>query len=272
MNQPNLQTIELTITDGIAHAALNRPDKANALDQQCWDDIETCFKWIDAEPSIRVAILSGNGKHFCAGIDLGFIAGVPAILGEDIGRNGETLRALIKRLQGNLTAIEECRKPVLAAIHGGCIGGGIDMIACCDIRYCTEDAKFSIKEVDIGMAADVGTLQRLPKIIGDGITRELAYTGRLFDGKEAKQIQLVNQTYENKEAMLEAVTDIAKTIASKSPLAIRGTKEMLLYSRDHSVTEGLKYIATWNSSAILSKDLEKAVLAELSGETVTFDD
>lgn len=174
-------------------------------------------------------------------------------------RASEALRKTILRLQDNLTSIERCRKPVVAAIHGACIGGGIDIITCCDMRYCSEDAFFSIKEIDIGMTADVGTLQRLPHLIGQGVVRELAYTGRRVPAGEAKELHLVNRVFATREAMLAGVKEIAQEIASKSPLAIRGTKEMLLYARDHSVADGLNYVATWNSGMLSKHDLMAAL-------------
>jgi enoyl-CoA hydratase len=176
------------------------------------------------------------------------------------------------RLQGNLTAIEKCRVPVLAAIHKTCIGGGVDMTCCADMRYATEDAFFSIREIDIGMTADVGTLQRLPKIIPDGMVRELAYTGRNMDAAEARAVGFVNKVFDNRETMMREVTAIARSIAAKSPLAVRGSKEMLLYSRDHSVSEGLNYIATWNAGMMSQVDLQAGIAAQMSKSHAVYED
>ena len=175
-------------------------------------------------------------------------------------------------MQDTLTSLERCRKPVLAAIHGGCVGGGIDLITCADMRYCSQDAYFTIKEIDIGMTADVGTLQRLPKLIGQGITRELAYTGRKCEAQEARQIGLVNRVFETREALYAGVREIAATIAAKSPLSIRGTKEMITYARDHSVADSLNYIATWNAAMLMSKDLTEAMMANMSKRPAVFKD
>jgi enoyl-CoA hydratase len=239
-----------------------------------WTELQTCFEWIDAEPTVRVAILAGNGKHFCAGIDLSLFANiVPAQgAGEEPGRQAEATRRTILRLQDNMSAIEKCRKPVLAAIHRTCIGGGIDLTSCCDMRYCTEDAYFSVKEIELGMVADVGTLQRLPRLIGDGMVRELAYTGRRMEAAEARQLGFVNHVYADRAALLEGVSAIARDIAAKSPLAVRGSKEMILYGRDHSVADGLNYIATWNAGMLSSQDLMGSVAAQGRGEVISYED
>jgi enoyl-CoA hydratase len=163
---------------------LNRPDKANAMNAAMWQEIRQAFHWVDATPEARVAVLQAEGKYFTAGIDLQMMMGLgPQIANDCDGRMREALRRVILDMQDTLTSLERCRKPVLAAIHGACIGGGIDLITCADMRYCSADASFTIKEIDIGMTADVGTLQRLPRLVGEGITRELAYTGRTFDAR-----------------------------------------------------------------------------------------
>jgi enoyl-CoA hydratase len=199
--------------------------------------------------------------------------GLPAHIADDCeGRMREKLRRLILDLQDTLTSLERCRKPVLAAIHGACIGGGIDLITCADMRYASGDAYFSIKEIDIGMTADVGTLQRLPRLVGEGITRELAYTGRKFDAAEAKEIGLVNRVFESREALYGGVHELAATIAAKSPLSIRGTKEMITYARDHSVADSLNYIATWNAAMLMSQDLTVAMTASMSKQVPSFKD
>ena len=236
-----------------------------------WDELQICFGWLDEEPSVRVVILAGNGKHFCAGLDLGVVGNLGGASSEP-SRRAESQRRTILRMQGNLTAIEKCRVPVLAAIHNTCIGGGVDMTCCADMRYATEDAYFSIREIDIGMTADVGTLQRLPKIIPDGVVRELAYTGRNMGAEEARNVGFVNRVYENRDTMMREVTAIAKEIASKSPMAMRCRKEMLLYSRDHSVAEGLNYIATWNSGMMSQADLQAGVQAQMNKTQAEYED
>ena len=270
---PSFETLIVTLDDHIATVRLNRPEKANAMNAAMWQEIRQAFQWVDATPEARVAVLQGEGRYFTAGIDLQLMMGLgPQIANECDGRTREALRRVILDMQDTLTSLERCRKPVLAAIHGGCIGGGIDLITCADMRYCSADASFTIKEIDIGMTADVGTLQRLPRLVGEGITRELAYTGRTFDAAEARSIGLVNRVFDSREALVAGVREIAATIAAKSPLSIRGTKEMITYAREHSVADGLNYIATWNAAMLMSKDLTEAMTANLAKRTPTFKD
>jgi enoyl-CoA hydratase len=268
---PSFKTLDLQIEQQVATVCLNRPDKANSMSATMWEEIQSCFEWLDEEPSVRAVVLAGNGKHFCAGLDLAMFGGLHGDSSEP-SRRAEHLRRTILRLQNNLSAIEKCRVPVLAAIHSTCIGGGVDMTCCADMRYATEDAFFSIREIDIGMTADVGTLQRLPNIIPDGVVRELAYTGRDMGAEEAREVGFVNRVFEDRETMLREVTAIARNIAKKSPLAVRGTKEMLLYSRDHSVAQGLNYIATWNSGMLCQADLTAGMQAQMEKKQAIYED
>jgi enoyl-CoA hydratase len=268
---PAYETLEVTLQGAVAVVALNRPDKANSMSAAMWVDLQHCFEWVDRESAVRVAILAGNGKHFCAGLDLSMFNDILPNSSES-GRAREGVRRTILRMQDNLSAIEKCRKPVLAAIHYTCLGGGIDMTTCCDMRYCSADAYFSIKEIDLGMTADVGTLQRLPRIIGDGMVRELAYTGRRMEAEEAKQLGLVNRVFVDREALQQGVMEIAQEIASKAPLAVRGSKEMILYARDHSVADSLNYIATWNAGMMSQADLVAAMEAQAKGESAQYED
>jgi enoyl-CoA hydratase/carnithine racemase len=243
---------------------LNRPEKANAMNAAMWQEIRKAMRWVDATADARVAIIDGAGANFCAGIDLGMMMS----LGKQIedpcdARTRENLRLVILDLQDTLTSIERCRKPVIASIHGACIGGAIDLVSCCDMRYAAADAVFSIKEIDIGMTADVGTLQRLPKIISPAVVRELAYTAQSIDAAEAARVGLINRAYASLDQLQAGVMEIATSIAAKSPLAIRGTKEMLNYARDHSVADGLNYIASWNAGLLMSADLQEVMMANM---------
>jgi enoyl-CoA hydratase len=269
---PAFETLDVAIDAGVATVSLNRPDKANSMSATMWTDLQSCFEWIDDEPTIRVVILAGNGKHFCAGIDLAMFSDIAPREKKEAGRVREQVRRNVLKLQDNLSAIEKCRKPVLAAIHHTCIGGGVDMVCCCDMRYGTEDAYFAIKEIDLGMTADVGTLQRLPRLIGDGMVRELAYTGRKLGAAEARELGFLNRVFPDRDALMAGVTEIARQIASKSPLAVRGSKEMILYARDHSVADGLNYIATWNAGMLSQADLMGSVEAQMKGDALSYED
>ncbi|MDX9716454.1 MAG: crotonase/enoyl-CoA hydratase family protein [Thauera sp.] len=270
---PQFDTLRIGLDGQVAVVTLNRPDKANAMNLQMWQDIRAAMQWVDRTPAVRVAVLHGAGANFCAGIDLQMMMSIlPTVKDACEARTRENLRNLILDLQDTLTSLERCRKPVLAAIQGACVGGGVDLIACADMRYCAADAKFSVKEIDLGMVADVGSLQRLPRLIGEGMVRELAYTGRGFDGGEAARMGLVNRVFDTPEALMEGVMKLAHTIAAKSPLAVRGTKDMLNHARDHSVADGLDRVATWNAAMLLSEDLQTAIRAGMTKQAPKFRD
>lgn len=264
---------KVEIENKIGHVAFNRPDKANALHMAAWEEMQTIFETLSERDEVRVIVLSGEGKHFCAGIDLELLMSVAGFQKIDCaGKRAEKVRKLVLKLQNTITSIEKCAKPVLAAVHNGCIGGAVDIVTACDMRYSTEDAYFTIKEIDLGIVADIGTLQRLPKIIPSGIAAEMAYTGRKVSGKEAQSFGLVNSCYDSKEELMEAVMQIAGTIASKSPVSIRGTKDVLRYTRDHSVEDALNYMSTWNAAMLLSNDLTEAFKATMEKRAPEFED
>lgn len=264
---------EVQIENHIAQVMFNRPEKANAIHQKGWQELKRIFEELSDDPKVRVVILKSTGKHFCAGIDLSLLMSFQQLNNIDCdGRKREGFLKALRELQACVNAIENCRKPVIAAIHGGCIGGGVDIVAACDMRYASEDAYFTIKEIDMGMVADLGTLQRLPKIIPYGIAAELAYTGRKMYAMEAEKISLINRSFVSKAEMQNEVEKIAANIASKSPLSIRGTKEVLLYARDHSVSEGLQQIQLWNAAMFLSKDLMEAFQSGMEKRAPSFED
>ncbi|MBP0941464.1 crotonase/enoyl-CoA hydratase family protein [Pseudomonas alliivorans] len=265
------QTFLVELNDNIAHVQINRPDKINAMSEAFWTEIIEIFQWIEQEDEVRVVVLSGAGTHFSSGIDLKMLAAVAGQLGKDAGRNARVLRRTILDMQASFTAVDKCRKPVLAAIQGYCLGGAIDLVSACDMRYAAADVQFAIREIDMGMAADVGTLQRLPKIIPDGIMRELAYTGRTVEAEEAVRIGLINRSFTDKAALLEGVMAIAGQIAGKSPIAIEGTKQMIGYMRDHRVDDGLEHVAIWNAAMLQSADLKLAMVAQMSKQKPVFD-
>lgn len=265
------ESLLLEIDGPIAQVKFNRPEKANALDAKAWSELQKVFGTLDERDDVRVVILSGEGKHFCSGIDLSLLMSVttdsdPACM----ARTREKLRKKILELQAAVSAIEICSKPVLAAVSGGCIGAGLDIISACDMRYSSDDAYFSIREIDMGMVADLGTLQRLPKIIPAGFVREMAFTGKNVDSKEAERTGLVNRCFTNKEQLMRGVVEVANTIAAKSPVAVRGTKHVLNHSREHSVSDGLEYVATWNAGMLLSEDLHAAFRAKMERKNPIF--
>lgn len=269
-----MQNLTLTVEDKIAFLTINRPEKANSMNEIAWKELKEALEYCNEKPEVRVIIFSGNGdKLFCGGIDLKMLMSVnEKTQSKCEGRKREKFRKLLLDFQEIITTFEKISKPVLSAVHGGCIGAGLDMISATDMRYCTTDAYFCIKEIDLGMVADIGTLQRLPKIIPDGLARELAYTGRNLTADEALRSGLVNQVFENKECMMEGVKEIAKLIATKSPLSVRGSKRNIIFARDHSVNESLEYMANWNAGNFYSNDLMTAFQASMTKQKPTFED
>ena len=240
-----LATINVELDGALAWIGFNRPEKANALNADMWRELKAALEWCDQHAEIRVVLLYGEGNHFCSGIDLAMLMGVPAAIDESCeGRKREKLRGLIVELQACVNSLERCRKPVIAAINGYCLGGGLDIALAADFRYASADAQFGVREVDIGMVADVGALQRLPHVVGEGVAREMALTGRDIDSSEALQWRLVNRVLPDAESLRAAVAETARLLAAKSPLALRGIKQVMNYSRDHSVADGLE---TWRT-------------------------
>uniref|UniRef100_A0A8C2Z009 Delta(3,5)-Delta(2,4)-dienoyl-CoA isomerase, mitochondrial n=1 Tax=Cyclopterus lumpus TaxID=8103 RepID=A0A8C2Z009_CYCLU len=261
--------------ESITQVELNRPEKRNAMNRAFWSEMVECFNEIAGDPSCRVVVFSAAGKVFTAGIDLMDMAGdVLNPEGDDTARVAWNVKKIIAKYQETFTVIEKCPKPVVVAIHGACVGGGVDLITACDIRLCTQDAWFQVKEVDIGLAADVGTLQRLPKVIGSrSLVNELALTARKMFADEAKSSGLVSRVFADKDAMMAAALEMAEEIAGRSPVAVQGTKINLVYSRDHSVAEGLDYMATWNMSMLQTQDVMKSAQAAMekkSPKTIAF--
>lgn len=267
---------DVTVADKVGHIRLDRPEQLNTMIREFWTELPEIVRELDRRGDVRALVVSSTGRHFCAGMDLGvFTSGDTAISPSDaaeMGRVRARLRQTALMLQESFTAFERVRMPVLAAIQGGCIGGGVDMVTAADMRYASADAFFVIQEINIGMTADVGTLQRLPKIIPDGIARELAYTGRRMSAQRALEVGLVNEVFPTHEELVDGVLDIAREIASKSPLAIWGTKEMLLYSRDHSVADGLDHIATWQTGMFQPSDMIESFAAKAEGRDPQFPD
>ncbi|MBW8637133.1 crotonase/enoyl-CoA hydratase family protein [Hoeflea sp. WL0058] len=255
----------------VAQLSMNRPDKANGMTPDFWSDLPRLIEQLNADETVRCVVLTGEGKHFTGGMDLAAFSSIAALFTNEPGRAAYAMRELILKLQNSLTALEQARFPVIAAVHGACLGGGMDLISACDIRLAARDAYFSIEEINIGMTADVGTLQRLPKLIAPSVVAELSYSGRRFSADEALRIGLVSHLAESREALVDHALQTAQEIASRSPLAIAGIKRNLAYSRDHSVADGLDYIATWNAGMLRPDDLTKAVKAAMTKSETSFD-
>ena len=262
----------LEIKNKVAHVQMCRPDEFNSMNKAFWYELPHLIDTISNDASARVIVLSGQGKHFCAGMDLAnFTQGGNAPKAH-LGMRKEAGYRVTRDLQYTITCLEKARIPVIAAIQGACVGGGVDLATAADIRYCTKDAFFCIQEINIGMAADVGTLQRIPRLIPEGIVRELAYTGRRFLAEEAMKHGMVNKVFENQEEMMESVMEIANEIASKGPLAIAGTKESLNYGRDHSTEESLNHIALWNTAVGINDEMGVAFKAKAEKKEAEFED
>jgi len=267
------QTLKTKIDEnGIATITLARPEKANALNMAMWSELKDCFDTIESDGLVRCVILSGEGNIFCSGMDLSVFAEMQQIASRETceGRKREGLGHLITFFQDIISAPERCKVPVIAAVHGKCIGGALDLITSCDMRYCTESAGFSVKEIDLAIVADIGSLQRLPHIVGDQRAREMSYTGREISASEAVQYGLVLNSFKTIDEMMLSVNEYAKAISSKSPLTIRGIKKTLVHSRDHSVQEGLDFVKSLNSSILYSEDILQAINALMKKETPKF--
>jgi len=237
--------------DKVAHIQLKRPDAFNTMTRAFWNELPAIVNQINDEASARVIVLSSTGKHFSAGMDLSVFTDGQGAAGEgaraETGRVRANLRSEVHRLQKTFSCLDEARMPVLMAVQGGCIGGAVDMSTCADMRYATTDAFFVIQEINLAMTADVGTFPRLCHLLPQGLVREMAYAGRRLSAKKAHELGFVNELFDSQDAMLKHVFDLAHEIASKSPLAVHGSKVMINYARDHSINDGLDYIATWQA-------------------------
>ena len=276
MSIKKYKSFTVDVADHVANLVLSRPDELNTMSRDFWVELGEVLEEINKNSEVRVVVMSSTGKHFCAGMDLSAFSNgvdnIPDGKKPDHARIGEAVYRVAKELQGYISSLEKIRVPVIAAIQGGCIGGAVDLVTACDIRLASKDAFFCIQEINIGMAADVGTLQRLPKIIPDSKMREMAYTGRRMYADEAKETGLVSDTYESQDEMLTAANELAKVIASKSPVAIYGLKAVMNYSRDHSVSEGLEYNALWSGAMLSQKDMTEAITANMEKRDATFND
>ena len=263
------ERIAIRVEGGVAHVELARPDKLNAMDRDMFAAIGDTFRRLGSDREVRAILLSGRGNHFSAGLDLDY-AGRQFRPNDDHGRAAEGRLRHVQWLQAAFDAVEQARCPVVAAIHGGCVGAGVDLAAACDLRVASADAFFQVAEVDVGITADLGTLQRLTHLVPHGIVRELTFTGRRMLVEEAAHYGLVNRLAADRDAAVAAGLELARTIVAKSPLAVAGAKLSLNYSRGRPVEEGLRHVALWNAGTLVSADLTAAVEARLAKREATF--
>lgn len=261
------KTLTVTTDGHVARITLDRPDKLNAMNADFWNELPAAVRALDAGGDIRAIVIDANGKHFTAGLDLGMF-GTPPDPSDVTARVQKAARfhhntAL---MQQTFSALEDCRVPVIAALHGGCIGGGVDLISACDLRYASRDAYLTVYEINVGLTADVGTFPRLCKLLPEGIVRELAYTGRRMGAEEGERRGLFNEVLDSKEAALERALEVAKEIAGKSPLAVHGCKRMITYARDHNTADSLDYVVTWNAGMLHTEEVMAAVDAGKTGQ------
>jgi enoyl-CoA hydratase len=270
------ECFDVDIENKVAHLRLKRPDAYNTMVPAFWSELPGIVDDIDRAARARAIVISSTGKHFSAGMDLSVFTGTSPLAGgggvEEAGRRRGYLWMMVQHLQDSFTALERARMPVIAAVQGGCIGGAVDMICAADMRYASADAFFCVQEINIGMTADVGTLQRLPKIIPEGIARELAYTGDRMPAERALACGLVNQVFPDHESVVAGALEVAERIAAKSPLAIWGTKEAISFARDHSTADALHQIAGWQSGMFMPGDMFEEFQAKEEGRAPDFED
>ncbi|KAL2855364.1 ClpP/crotonase-like domain-containing protein [Aspergillus pseudoustus] len=260
----------------VVQVEINRAAQLNAFFEAMWVELSQIINKLSHDPNVRAVIISGAGdKAFTAGLDVKAASG--GILADSDGtsvepaRKAVQLRRHIAEFQDCITAIEKCEKPVIVVMHGFSLGLAIDLSSCADVRFAAKDAKFAVKEVDIGLAADIGTLSRLPKIVGNfGWVKEVSLTARIFGAEEALRVGFVSRVFDTKSDAIKGAIELAALIASKSPVAVQGTKEVLNFSRDHTVQDGLRYTAVWNSAALQTKDVSDALMSGIQKRKPTF--
>ncbi len=257
------ESVTIETKDQVAQVTLIGPGKGNAMGPAFWAEMPEVFAGLDADPDVRAIVITGSGRNFSYGLDVPAMGGsfTPLLSGDALAGPRAEFHREVKRMQGAITAIADCRTPTIASIHGWCIGGGVDLISAVDIRYASADAKFSVREVKLAIVADVGSLARLPLILNDGHLRELALTGKDIDAHRAEKIGLVNDVYADADATLAAAHATAAEIAANPPLTVQGIKDVLDQQRVSAVSESLRYVAAWNAAFLPSKDLTEGISA-----------
>jgi enoyl-CoA hydratase len=265
------RSFALETVDKIAHLRLKRPEKFNAMDGVFWQELDTILAQLQRDAPARALVISASGKHFCAGMDLAVFEQGSAIP-EGNAAVRTALHEQILQLQRTFTRLEALRIPVIAAIHGACVGGALDMVTACDVRYAASDAFFCVQEINIGLVADVGTLQRLPKLIPEAVAREYAYSGRRLPAARARELGLVNEVFGDQAAALDAALALAREIAGKSPSAVWASKQAINYAREHTVADSLQQMALLQMGVWQSSDIAEAVRANAEKRDARFDD
>jgi enoyl-CoA hydratase len=257
------ESIDVTIDDQIAYVALKGPGNGNALGPEFWEEFPAAFDELDTNDDVRVVVVRGAGDQFTYGLDLKRNSDLFSKImgGQKLAAERTELFEKVRQWQDAFDAIERCSKPTIAAVHGHCIGGGVNLIAACDMRICSSDATFSLREVRIAIVPDLGALQRLPRIVGEGVTRRIAMTGEDFGADQALEWGLVEEVVDGDEALFERADALAVEIASNPPLVVQGIKNVLNYSAEHGSEAGRQYVAAWNAAFLQSNDLAEAFAA-----------
>jgi enoyl-CoA hydratase len=269
---PALTALSISIDEHVATVTLRASGKASRMGPAFWREMPEAFAWLDAEPDVRSVLLRGEGEHFSYGLDLATMGGeLASVLGDALAKERTEFLATIERMQRTMTCVASCRKPVVAAVAGWCVGGGVDLITACDVRLCSADARFSVREVKLAMVADVGTLARLPAIVGQGHARLLALTGDDIDAARALRIGLVEDVFDTPAALFDAAGAVARRIAQNPPLVVQGVKQVLSAASERAAAESLRTVALWNAAFLPSHDLREAMTAFLEKRPPRFE-
>jgi enoyl-CoA hydratase len=264
------ECFEVSVEGKVAHIRLSHPERMNAMTVAFWREIPEIARELDARGDVRAAVISSTGKHFTAGMDLSVFQG--SSLGTDSVQAREKFRAKLVELQQSFSALADARFPVVAAVQGGCIGGGVDLVTACCLRYATREAYFVIQEINIGMMADVGTFNRMPKQLPEAVVRELGYTGDRLTAERAERLGFVNALFDTHEALIEGALAVARKIASKAPVAVAATKQMISFTRDHGVAESFGYLNALQPGIFSMDDIKRSIVAGKSGKPAEYED
>ena len=265
------ECFEISVERAVAHLRLSRPERRNAMTLAFWRELPQAVRELDASGGVRALVISSSGPHFTAGMDLSVFQGADALGTGSVAARAR-FRAKLEELQATFGALAEARFPVIAAVQGGCIGGGVDMATACCLRYATRDAYFVIQEINIGMMADVGTFNRLPKQLPEAVVRELGYSGERLGAERAERLGFVNGLFERHDALVAGALQAARRIASKAPIAVAATKRMISFARDHSVAESFEYLNALQPGIFSIEDIQRSVAAARGGAPAEYAD